>query len=42
VGVVSLPVVRSRLASVRFLDDEEQLRATLLVAEDTAWFQQLT
>jgi hypothetical protein len=41
VGVVSLPVVRSRLSSVRFLDDEEQQRATQLVAEDNAWWADL-
>lgn len=39
VGVVSLPVVRSRLASMRFLDDEEQQHTQRRVVEDTAWFE---
>lgn len=39
VGVVSLPVVRSRLPSVRFLDDAEQQSTQQRVAEDTAWFE---
>jgi len=40
-GVVSLPVVKSRLASVDFYDDDERARAKQLVAQDDAWFQRL-
>ena len=40
-GVVSIAVVRSRLKSVDFLDDAEQQRATMLVAQDEAWFRRL-
>ena len=36
-GVVSLPLVRSRLRSVTFLDDEESLRARRLIQDDQAW-----
>jgi hypothetical protein len=40
-GVVSLPVVKSRLASVVFLDDEEATRAKALIQEDESWFAKL-
>lgn len=36
-GVVSLPMVRSRLRSVRFLDAEESQRARALIDEDQVW-----
>ena len=36
-GVVSLPLVRFRLRSVTFLDDEESGRARRLMEEDEAW-----
>lgn len=35
--VVSLPLVRSRLRSVTFLDEEESRRARRLMEEDEAW-----
>jgi hypothetical protein len=37
-GVVSMPVVRSRIGTTRFLDKEEEQRALALVREDGAWF----
>lgn len=36
-GVVSLALVRSRLRSVTFLDDEESRRTRRLIEEDQAW-----
>lgn len=38
-GVVAIPVVKSRFGQVDFLDQEEQLRAQALIAEDEAWFR---
>lgn len=38
-GVVSLPIVRSRLRSVIFLDHEEQEKSKALIASDVAWFE---
>jgi hypothetical protein len=37
-GVISLPMVKARFASVVFLDDDEQRLAKALVAEDDEWF----
>lgn len=37
-GVVSLPMVQSRLGRVTFLDDEESQRARALIDEDKAWW----
>ncbi|WP_332748269.1 DUF6036 family nucleotidyltransferase [Hydrogenophaga sp.] len=36
-GVVSLPMVRSRLRGVTFLDNEESQRTRRLIEEDQAW-----
>lgn len=41
-GLVSLPVVRSRLRSTTFLDDEEEQKVRQKVEEDSAWFESTT
>jgi hypothetical protein len=38
-GVVSMPIVKARLGSTSFYDDEEELRARVLIEEDGAWFE---
>ena len=37
-GVVSMPVVKSRLGSTNFIDHDEELKARKLVEEDRLWF----
>ncbi len=37
-GVVSMPIVKARIGSTRFLDTEEEQKARTLVEEDRAWF----
>lgn len=37
-GAVSLPMVRSRLRNVTFLDEAESRRARALIEEDAAWW----
>ena len=37
-GVVSMPVVKSRLGSTNFIDRDEELKARQLVEEDRLWF----
>ena len=38
-GVISMPLLKSRLSSVDFFDDEEAKRARELIEEDTSWLQ---
>jgi hypothetical protein len=38
-GVVSMPIVKSRIGSTNFFDTEEEQRARALVEEDRAWFE---
>lgn len=37
-GVVSMPIVKSRIGSTSFIDKAEERRASALVEEDRAWF----
>ncbi|MDO8777566.1 MAG: hypothetical protein Q7K57_54395 [Burkholderiaceae bacterium] len=37
-GVVSMPIVKSRIGSTGFIDKAEERRASALVEEDRAWF----
>ena len=41
-GLVSLPVVRSRLRSTTFLDEEEEQLVRKQVEEDSEWFEKTT
>lgn len=38
-GLISLPTVRARLRSTRFLDADEEQRVRKQVQEDSAWFE---
>ena len=38
-GVVSMPIVRSRIGTTQFLDRDEEQKARSLVEEDRAWFE---
>ena len=38
-GVVSMPIVKSRVGSTSFFDADEEQRARALIEEDRAWFE---
>ena len=38
-GVVSMPIVKSRVGSTNFFDADEEQRARALIEEDRAWFE---
>ena len=38
-GVVSMPIIKTRIGSTNFYDKEEAQRAQALVEEDRAWFE---